>query len=333
VPTLLFFYLLGHVVNLVLTRLATGSAHTLSPGTAADLVILPWSLGIYSLLTCVFIAASGWYRDAHGREIAGFRVPWPTPDTAVSGVGSAMMLTSIPLMFSLREVSIPVILLMMRGGALCMAPLVDLAYGRRIRWWSAVALLLVAAALLVALLRRDTGFRLSALAWTAIALYNLGYLLRIIVMTRVAKRGDVVQTRQYFVEEKVIAMPLSMLALASIVAVGPNGHPDGFAGLLDIDWTIYLSVVVFAVGASLTFTSVLAAVILLGAQENSYCVPLERAGGLLSGFIAAWFIHWIWNQPAPTLAEVQGAVLLLAAMLLLLIVPRDNVPRFSRARS
>lgn len=332
VPTLLLLYLLGHVVNLVLTRMATGSVHALASGAPVNLVILPWSLLFFCLLTCAFIGFSGWHRHAHARRIVGLRLPWPTADTAVSGVGSAMMLSSIPLMFSLREVSVPVILLMMRGGALCMAPIVDLTLGRRIRWASATALVLVAAGLAVALLRPGTGFRLSALAWTAIALYNTGYLLRIVVMTRVAKRGDVVQTRQYYVEEKIIAMPLALLTLASLVAIGPGGHPEGFAGLFEIQWSAPLLLLVLAVGASLTFVSVLAAVLLLGAQENSYCVPLERAGGLLSGFIAAWFIHWIWNQPAPTFAELQGAVLLLAAMVLLLVVPRDDAPGLVRVR-
>lgn len=330
-PTLLLIYLLGHVVNLVLTRMATGSVHSLASGVAANLAILPWSLLFFCLFTCAFIGVSGWHRHARGRLIAGLRLPWPTADTAVSGLGSAMMLTSIPLMFSLQEVSVPVILLMMRGGALCMAPIVDLTLGRRIRWASAMALVLVAAGLAVALLRPDTVFQLSALAWTAIALYNTGYLLRIVVMTRVAKRGDVVQTRQYYVEEKIIAMPLALVTLASLVAVGPGGHPEGFAGLFEIQWSASLLVLVIAVGASLAFVSVLAAVLLLGAQENSYCVPLERAGGLLSGFIAAWFIHWIWDQPAPTFMELQGAVLLLAAMVLLLVVPRDDAPGLARA--
>lgn len=133
-------YFAAHAAYIVLTRLATD-------GRAESLAILPYSLLAYALLTILFIWLSGWHRDAHRRQFAGMALPVPTRETALSGVGSAMMLSSIPLAYSFTEVSVALALLLLRGGALAIAPLVDLLHRRRIHWRSGVALVMVAVAL------------------------------------------------------------------------------------------------------------------------------------------------------------------------------------------
>ena len=63
------------------------------------------------------------------------------------------------------------------------------------------------------------GFDLPPLAILTVVLYTIGYFVRLAVMTKVSKSGDPASVRQYFVEEKVFALPLSVAILAAISAM------------------------------------------------------------------------------------------------------------------
>jgi hypothetical protein len=93
-----------------------------------------------------------------------------------------------------------------------------------------------------------------------------------------------------------------------------------------IFWTM------MGVGLTLSVVAVCATLILIAPQENSYCVPLERSISLFGGLVAAWVLAWGWGMPAPTGAEVVGALLLVSAILLLTLAPRaERVPATGRA--
>jgi drug/metabolite transporter (DMT)-like permease len=314
-------YFLSYIPNVLLTRLATSDVHPDRGRPLTGLETLPSSLLINLVLTYAFIAVSGWHRDAHARVIAGARVPVPTRYTALSGVGTALVLFTVPLSFTFTNVSIPFIQLLMRGDILLIAPLVDLLFRRRVRWWSWAALAMVAMALLL-VVRQRGGFQLPPLAVATIVLYTIGYFLRLAVMTHVAKRGDPAALRGYFVEEKVIALPMSVLALAALSATGLGTQADElWWGFLKV-WGDPVLWPMIGVGVTLTIVSVFAAIILLAPQENSYCVPLERSASLLAGLVTAWLLHWGWGQTAPTGTEMAGATLLIAAITLLALAPR-----------
>src|SRR5690606_26478974 len=117
----------------------------------------------------------------------------------VSGFGTALILFTVPLSFTFTDVSIPFIQLLMRGDILLIAPIVDICFGRRVRWWSWVALVMVLAALILTLSDRG-GLKLPPLAIATVVLCTLGYFLRLAVMTKVSKTGDPASIRRYFVE-------------------------------------------------------------------------------------------------------------------------------------
>lgn len=320
-------YFLSYVPNVLLTRLATTGVNPARGRPLTGLETLPSSLLINLVLTCLFIAISGWHRDAHTRAIAGLRLPMPTRYTLVSGIGSAFVLFTVPLSFTFTDVSIPFIQLLMRGDILLIAPLVDLLYRRRVRWWSWAALVLVSVALLL-VVRQRGGFHLPPLAIATVVLYTIGYFLRLAVMTHVAKRGDPATVRGYFVEEKIVALPLSVIALAGLVATGIGSQADELRwGFVNV-WSDPVLWPMIGVGVTLTIVSVFAAIILLDPHENSYCVPLERSASLLAGLVTAWLLHWMVGHPAPTGIEMLGAALLIAAITLL-----ASAPRFARSRS
>jgi len=313
-------YFVSYIPNIILTRLATTGIHPERGRPLTGLETLPASLIVNLVLTYLFIWLSGWHRDAHGVNIGGARLPVPTKYTALSGIGTALVLFTVPLSFTFTDVSIPFIQLLMRGDILVIAPLVDFMFGRRVRWYSWTALVIVAVALTFVVHQRG-GFHLPPLAIATVVLYTVGYFLRLAVMTRISKSGDADSVRGYFAEEKLIALPMSVVALAAVSFMGLGSQADELTWGFTRAWSDPVFMLLAGGGFTLTIISVFAAIILLNPRENSYCVPLERSSSLLAGLAAAYVLHAFWNQPLPTGSELIGAILLLAAIVLLTVAP------------
>lgn len=314
-------YFVFYLPNIIVTKLVTTLPNPALGRPLTGLETLPASLILNTLMTYLFIWWSGWHRDAHGVRIGGVRVPVPTRYTLLSGIGTALIVFTVPLSFTFKGVSIPFIQLLMRGDILIIAPLVDLIFRRRVRWWSWAALAMVAVALLITLKSRG-GLGLPPLALLTVVLYTLGYFLRLAVMTRVGKDGDPATVRRYFVEEKIFALPASVVILAILSASGLGSQAGelsyGFVGVWGdpvIGWLAFIAL-------TLTVVSVFSVIILLDPRENAYCVPLERASSLLAGVAAALLMASFWGLKPPTGAELVGASILIAAIVLLSVAPR-----------
>lgn len=329
-----FLYLLAYLPNVVVTKLVTSQPHAGLGRPLTGLETLPASLIISTVVTYLFIWWSGWHRDAHGVTILGRRIPVPTRYTLLSGLGTALVLFTVPLSFTFQGVSIPFIQLLMRGDILLIAPLVDLVFGRRVRWWSWVALAMVLLALVITLSDRG-GFHLPPLAILTVVLYTIGYFIRLAVMTKISKSGDPASVRRYFVEEKIFALPLSVAILAAISASGIGSQSGALGwGFLSV-WTDPVIVPLLGIGLTLTIVSVFAIIILLDPRENAYCVPLERAASLIAGVGGALILAWVWDLPMPRPAELVGAGILIGAIVLLSLAPRfaDRPQRAARAET
>lgn len=314
-------YFLMYLPNVIITKLVTSTPHPGLGRPLTGLETLPASLIINLVLTYLFIWLTGWHRDANAVPIAGRRIPIPTRYTFISGLGTALILFTVPLSFTFTDVSIPFIQLLMRGDILLIAPIVDIAFGRRVRWWSWVALVMVLAALVLTLSDRG-GLKLPPLAIVTVILYTLGYFIRLAVMTKVSKTGDPASIRKYFVEEKVVALPLSVLALAALSASGLGSQAGELEWGFVRVWTDPTIVPIFGIAVTLTIVSVLSIIILLDSRENAYCVPMERAASLVAGVGAALLLAWFWGLPDPRNAELIGAAILIAAIVLLSVAPR-----------
>jgi drug/metabolite transporter (DMT)-like permease len=245
----------------------------------------------------------------------------PTRYTLISGIGTALILFTVPLSFTFENVSIPFIQLLMRGDILLIAPLVDIVFGRKVRWWSWAALLMVFVALVITLSDRG-GLHLPPLALATVILYTLGYFIRLAVMTKVAKTGDPASIRKYFVEEKVVALPLSVAALALLSWSGLGSQASELEWGFVRVWSDPVIVPLLGIGVTLTVISVLSIVILLDPRENAYCVPLERAASLLAGVGGSLLLAWFWGLPQPRAAELIGAAILIGAIAVLSLAPR-----------
>ncbi len=314
-------YFLMYLPNVIITKLVTSTPHPELDRPLTGLETLPASLIINLVLTYLFIWLTGWHRDANAVQVGGARMPVPTRYTLISGFGTALILFTVPLSFTFTNVSIPFIQLLMRGDILLIAPIVDIAFGRRVRWWSWVALVMVLGALVLTLSDRG-GLKLPPLAIVTIILYTLGYFIRLAVMTKVSKTGDPASIRKYFVEEKVVALPLSVLALAALSASGLGSQAGELEWGFVRVWSDPVIVPIIGIAVTLTIVSVLSIIILLDSRENAYCVPLERAASLVAGVGAALLLAWFWGLPHPRNAELIGAAILIAAIVLLSVAPR-----------
>ena len=324
-------YLLVYLPNVILTRLATAGINPQLGRPLTGLEILPASLIVSLVLTYAFIWLSGWYRDAHRVTVGRARVPWPTRWTMLSGAGTALILFTVPLSFTIQNVSIPFIQLLMRGDILIIAPLVDTVFGRRVRWWSWLALAMVMVALLITLFDRG-GLRLPPIAAVTVVLYTLGYFLRLFVMTKVSKSGDPASVRAYFVEEKIIALPFAVAVLALLSVLGLGGQSGELRfGFVQV-WSDPVIWQIVWIGLTLTVLSVLSIMILLDPRENAYCVPLERAASLIAGVGGAVLMAWLWGQTMPRSSELIGAAILIAAICVLSLAPRLSA-RSARAEA
>src|SRR5205823_6453827 len=186
----------------------------------------------------VIITAMGWWKYAGRREILGFRIPFPSCWTLLSGLGFTVIIGTTTLAYTFSGVSILLALLMMRGGVLILAPIVDGLFKREVRWFSWTALVLSFMALAVALTDVQS-YQMTVIAALNIAAYLTGYLLRLPCMNRWAKSEDKKASYRYFVEEQMVAMPV-LVAVPAIFALIGQGEimmelRRGFTSFLESD--------------------------------------------------------------------------------------------------
>ncbi len=314
-------YLLAWIPYIALTKGLSSLPQPQTGRPLTGLEMLPASLLILWALTYAFLGISGWKASATQIRIGNVVLPRPRAWTGLAGLGSALLLVAVPLSFTIKGVSIPFMQLLMRGDVLLIAPLVDLVTGRRVRWWSWTALVLVGLGM-AATVRYSGAVRLPLIAIIAIALYCLGYLVRLLAMSRLAKTGEAGALKGYYFEEQLLATPLAITGVALIGLLGRGTQAEqirwGFASV----WASPALPLLALIAALACLQSVLGAAILLSPQENTLCVALERAGSVLGGVAAAFWLRQFYAQPAPTPAELAGSSLLILAIALLSIAPR-----------
>lgn len=258
----------------------------------------------------------GWWSDLERRSVLGFSIPVPSNVTMLSGFAAAVTGITTTLAYTLEGVSIVFMMLLMRGGVLLMAPLIDLITKMRIRWWSLAALLCCVSALLAAFMGRKA-YTISAIALVDVALYLAAYFFRLQWMTKAGKVEGLRGRRRYFVEEQLVSSALIVLALGALAVFGPgemsNQLAKGFTFIAFDARFFYLA----TIGLAALGTGVFGALVLLDPRENSFAVPVNRSSSIISGMVATLMLAFFAGQRMPTQAEWTGFSLILIAILLL----------------
>ncbi|MCA9659891.1 MAG: hypothetical protein KC486_16220 [Myxococcales bacterium] len=279
------------------------------PGAA----LLP--LANLSALAVLLLAFSlgGFWRYASRLEIGRLKLPWPTWSTAASGACMAVIMLTTTLAYTFEGVSIVFVMLLMRGGVLLIAPLVDLVAKRRARWFAWLGLGLALAALVVAFAERG-GYAISLGCAVDIGLYLLAYLVRLRIMSAEAKTADAAVTKRYLVEEQLTAATLSVALLAALGWAGRGELMSTIrAGFVDLPASgVALETVLL--GALSEGVMLFGSLVFLDARANTFSVAVNRSTSVLAGVVAAFALFWLLDQPAPSAHQLVGAGLVLLAI-------------------
>ena len=258
-----------------------------------------------------------WYRFAGTVNFLGGQIPFATNKwTFFSGVATAFIIMTTTLAYSFVGISIVFAALLMRGGVLLMAPVIDFGYKRIVHWYSIVALLLSLCALLL-IFSEKGGYMLTLIAGINILLYLSGYVFRLQFMTKIAKDGDRETNYRFFAEEMYIAMYTIVLlpAILAITRIGTIGN-ELFSGFVEFTLTP-LVFPAFVIGALYACLYTFGSRIYLNHRENTFCIPINRCSSLLAGVVASLILGFITGTSFVSTTQLISAGILIVATMFL----------------
>lgn len=316
-----FGYFAAYAPYSALTKALSSGTMPGQDGALDGFTILPASTLASLLGMFAFLGFSGWLRHAGQRRVLGMSLPVPSIWTFLSGVATSAVIATTTLAYTFEGVSIVFVMLLMRGGVLILAPIVDATSGRKVQWFSWAGLALSMAALIVAF-AEEGGYDITLLCAIDVAVYLAAYFVRLRFMSRLAKSESGDQNKRFFVEEQMVATSVLIVGLA-LVAVfgGPGAIPEALrVGFVDI-WSSPVLISVLIVGVLSQGTGIFGGLILLDKRENTYCVPVNRSSSILSGVLASFGLSLFLGMSAPSGFELAGAGLVLAAIAVLTVPP------------
>jgi len=296
-----------------LTKALSNGLLASTHGPVRGTVLLPVSAIATVVGMFGFITAKGWWKYAGRREFFGISVPFPRRLTFLSGVCMATIMGTTTLAFTFGGLSIVLVLVLLRGGTLIIAPVVDHIVGRRVRWFSWAAMFISLMAVLV-VLSDAANYTLTIAAIIDVAAYLTAYFFKLQFMSRLAKSDQKNATLRYFVEEQMIASPLLVLALVVMAFIGTGEVMHGFR----IGLTSFLlsQAAVFAALVGLFYAAlcVCTTLIFLDRRENTFCMPMHCGSSMLSGFTASAALAYFYNISSPSGAQMISAGFIVIAL-------------------
>ncbi len=281
---------------------------------------LPLSVAAATVTTMFYFTILGKWRHATAFHLGSWRLPRPRWATFLAGVSTSGIMLTTTFAYTLRGVSVVFIMLLLRGGMLLLGPPLDWWFGRRIRWWSWVATALTIGGLFVAFLEKE-GYEMSAIAALDVAVYLVGYIVRLRAMAKLGKSDDPNVSWGYFVEEQMTVTPAALLFLVAIALVGRGDIAEqiryGFIGV----WSTPMWPLLLLAGFLSQLTGMFGGLVLLEKQESSFCIPVNRASSILAGLLGETILLAWLGKPLPSKYQVVGAACVVAALLVLSIPP------------
>ena len=296
-----------------LTKALSSGLLTGTNGPVKGTVLLPISAIATVIGMLGFITVMRWWKYAGRREFFGVQIPFPRPLTFLSGVCMATIMGTTTLAFTFGGLSIVLVLVLLRGGTLIIAPTVDRIVGRRVRWFSWAAMLVSLAAVLVAL-SDAANYVLTIAAILDVAAYLTAYFFKLQFMSRLAKSDQRSATLRYFVEEQMVASPLLVIALVVMAFIGAGDVMMGFREGLTTFATTPGAFFAALVGLFYAALCICTTLIFLDRRENTFCMPMHCGSSMLSGFTATAILAYLYGQSSPTAAQNVSAGLIIVAL-------------------
>lgn len=289
----------------------------------AGFELLPITACASFVAMIAFLTGMGWWKYAGRKKILGLNVPWPGKWTFLSGVCSAAIIPTTTLAYTFGGISIVFMMLLLRGGVLGLAPIVDALSGRKVRWFSWIALALTLGSLFVSFFFGQGSYKMTVAAGINLSIYLLAYFVRLRFMSRMAKSDDAAATTRYFVEEHMSATPVLLVVLGLTAlfgsGTGASAVQRGFTEFFGYGAAVV--VLAIAIGVLSEGTGIFGGLVLLGKQENTYCVPVNRASSLLAGVTASFTLAIFAGGRMPGAPELIGAGMIISAIVVLSLGP------------
>ncbi|MHB8875723.1 MAG: hypothetical protein ACYC8T_18715 [Myxococcaceae bacterium] len=311
-----FGYFASYAPYSALTKALTDGALPGAVGRVSGFQILP-ATTIASLLGMfAFLTAMRWWKHATHSTVFGFSLPRPTKWTLLSGLCTAAVIGTTTLAYTFKGASIVFMMLLMRGGVLILAPIVDAASKRPVRLFSWIGLALSMGAVVVATLKNEP-LGLTVVAGIDVAIYLASYFIRLRFMSHIAKSNDPAASTRYFVEEQMVATPAIVLTLIACALIGEGQMMQdirqGFVGFR----TSGVMVELIVIGVLSQGTGIFGGLILLDRRENSFCVPVNRASSILAGVVASYALSVLLGMKPVGSRDLIGALLVIGAIVAL----------------
>lgn len=316
------------------SALTKGLSNGVLPGIDVRMsgpAILPMTLLASAVGMGVFLYASGWIRLAPHRRLFGLNLPVPGRWTALSGLATATIIVTTTLAYTFEGVSIVLVMLLMRGGVLVIAPVVDLISRRKVRWFSWVGLALSIGALVVAV-GSSSGSNITLVCAIDVFVYLASYFIRLRFMSRLAKNDEPDANRRYFVEEQLIAAPAALAFTAVLALISADGVFGEIRSGFALSQPSPVLVLLLLMGLFSQGTGIFGGLILLDSRENTFCVPVNRASSVLAGVVASLLLAAFAGQSVPATSELFGAGLVITAILFLSLPPALEKHRRRKAQ-
>lgn len=262
----------------------------------------------------IILSIMGWWKYASHHKVLGINIPFVSNRwTLFSGLGTAFIIMTTTLAYSFTGISIVFAALLMRGGVLLLAPVVDLVFGRKVHWYSWIALGLSLLALLLIFAEKG-GYQLTIVAGLNIAFYLSGYIFRLQYMTHIAKSKDRETNYRFFVEEMLVAMAAIVLIPAILALIGyGNIMQDLQTGFVTFLATP-IALPALGIGALYACLYIFGTRIYLNKRENTFCIPINRCASLLAGVVASLLLGVIIGESFVSSAQLLSASILVLAI-------------------
>ncbi len=271
----------------------------------------------------IYLTLSGWWKYATHSTIFGVSLPRPQWFTFISGCCTAGIIITTTLAYTFEGISIVFAMLLMRGGVLVLAPVVDTVARRRKRtiyWPSWVASFLSLAALLIAFSQK-TSTAMTVVATVDISLYLFSYFFRLFFMSNRAKSDDVDERKRYFTEEQMVAnfvLPLGLIVTGLIGSQMDASTLPGqiWSGIVSFPFQGHflhaLLIGIFSYG-----TGLFGSLIFLDKRENTFTVPANRVSSVFAGVVATYLLMFFYGQKPPDTQELIGVIIVIFAIVFL----------------
>jgi protein-tyrosine-phosphatase len=307
-------YFGSYIPYTALVRVTTSGDH-FGPALSAT-ALLPGAAIATAVTMTATIWMLGWWKYAGRRDVLGLTVPMPRRSTLIAGLSFAVIIWTTTIAYSFSGISIVLALLLMRGGVLALAPIVDRISHRRVHWdaWTALGLSFLA----LGIAFYEVGsYQFTLAAALNLAAYLGGYAFRLREMASEAKSEDPAVNRRFFVEENMVAMA-ALVGAPALLAVAGTGEVAlelrrGFAAALAGP----PAGPALLVGVCYGMLALFGTLIYLECSENTFCMVVNRGSSLLSGVVASYVLTLLAGAPLVSGRQLLATAIVFGAITLL----------------